>query len=138
MEKRIKYVKINGKGWYYVLQVKKWLFWKTINKFVKLEDVDEFLNKLKKVDDFNNKSLSKVIIDGWAVKNVYKDTGPACFIDFYQSYPFRRKSDNKSDILWDSNGALTPPIQIKTERLFGKECIEQPMKLRITIEQIEE
>ena len=121
-----------------MLQVKKWLFWKTINKFVKLEDVDEFLNKLKKVDDFNNKSLSKVIIDGWAVKNVYKDTGPACFIDFYQSYPVRRKSDNKSDILWDSNSALTPPIQIKAKRLFGKECIEQPMKLRITIEQIEE
>jgi hypothetical protein len=104
-----------------------------------LEDVDEFLNKLKKVDDFNNKSLSKVILDGWAVKNVYKDTGPTCFIDFYQLYPIRHTRYNKSEIVWgDSNGTLIPAMQIKTARLFGKECIEQPMKLRITIEQIGE
>jgi hypothetical protein len=104
-----------------------------------LEDVDEFLNKLKKVDDFNNKSLSKVILDGWAVKNVYKDTGPDYFINFYQSYPIRQENYNHNVILWgDGNGALTPPIRIKTKRLFGKECIEQPMKLRITIEQIDE
>lgn len=138
MEKRIKYVKING-VWYYVLQVKKWIFWKTINKFVKLEDAEEFLNKLKKVDDFNNKSFNKIILDGWAVKNVHKDTGPDCFINFYQSYPIKRKSNDRYTIIWDdSNGSLIPPIQMKTEKLFGYECIEQPMKLRITIEQIDE
>jgi hypothetical protein len=30
-----------------------------------------------------------------------------------------------------------PTMEIKTKTLFGKECFE-PMKLRITIEQIEE
>jgi hypothetical protein len=63
MKIRVKYVKQND-SWHYELQGKKWLFWKTINKFVKLEDVDEFLNKLKKVDDFNeslNNSGQKVI-----------------------------------------------------------------------------
>lgn len=56
MKMRVKYV-ING-SWRYVLQSKKWLFWKTIATFSTLENVEEFLNKLKKVDEFN-KSLNE-------------------------------------------------------------------------------
>lgn len=83
--------------------------------------------------------MNKIVCDGWAVKNVYKYTGSSCYIDFYQSYPVRLKTDDKSEIVWgDSYGTLIPAMQIKTSRLFGKECIEQPMKLRITIEQIGE
>jgi hypothetical protein len=64
MKMRVKYVKIKGKGWYYVLQVKKWLFWKTIATFSTLENAEDFVNTLKKVDDFNeslNYSGQKVI-----------------------------------------------------------------------------
>ena len=63
MKMRVKYV-ING-SWRYVLQTKNWLFWKTIAKFSTLENVEEFLNKLKKVDEFNeslNKSGIKIKI----------------------------------------------------------------------------
>lgn len=62
MKMRVKYT-LKG-SWRYVLQSKKWIFWKTIAKFSTLENVEEFINKLKKVDDFNeslNKSGQKVI-----------------------------------------------------------------------------
>lgn len=62
MKLRVKYA-LNG-SWRYVLQTKKWIFWKTIATFSPLENVEEFVKKLKKVDDFNeslNKSGQKVI-----------------------------------------------------------------------------
>ncbi len=62
MKMRVKYT-LNG-SWHYVLQTKKWIFWKTIAKFPTLENVEEFIKKLKKLDDFNeslNKSEQKVI-----------------------------------------------------------------------------
>lgn len=137
MERRIKYVyKKKNYSWYYAVQVKIWLFWKTIYTDGIFTNIQKFIDTLDQIDDFNSKSLSKVILNGWAVKNVYK-TGPSCLIDFYQSYPIRCKRDDKSEIVWgNNNGTLIPAMQIKTARLFGKECIEQPMKLRITIEQI--
>ena len=33
METRIKYIKTNKNGWCYAIQVKKWLFWKTIETY---------------------------------------------------------------------------------------------------------
>lgn len=139
MERRIKYVyKKKNNSWYYAVQVKRWLFWKTIYTDSIFTNIEKFIDTLDQIDEFNSKSLNKIVCDGWAVKNAYKYAGPSCYIDFYQSYPVRRESDNKSDILWDSNSGLLPVMQIKTARLFGKECIEQPMKLRITIEQIGE
>lgn len=140
MERRIKYVyKKKNNSWYYVVQVKRWLFWKTIYTDSIFTNVQKFIDTLDQIDEFNTKSLNKIVCDGWAVKNVYKYSDPSCYIDFYQSYPIKHESDIKSEILWaDSNGGGLPVMQIKTARLFGKECIEQPMKLRITIEQIGE
>lgn len=139
MERRIKYVyKKKNNSYCYAVQVKKWLFWKTIYTDFSLTNIEKFIDTLDQIDEFNNNSLNKIVCDGWAVKNLYK-SGPDCFIKFYQSYPSRRKIDDKFAIVWeDSNGFVTSPILFYTEKLFGKECIEQPMKLRITIEQIGE
>lgn len=52
MKIRIKYVKKNS-GWRYAIQVKKWIFWKTIETYTTWLGVNEFLNTLKKIDDFN-------------------------------------------------------------------------------------
>jgi hypothetical protein len=72
------------------------------------------------------------------VRNIYKNSGPSFSINFFESYPSRYKSDNKSEIIWqDINNCIVPAMEIKNTKLFGKECLE-PMKLRITIEQIEE
>lgn len=139
METRIKYIKKNN-SWYYAVQVKKWIFWKTLKLCITWHAVEEFFNEMEKIAVFNDKikSSKKIVYDGWAVRNVFKNSGPAYSIYFFKSHPNRRKSDNESEIIWeDCNGNIQPTIEIKNETLFGKECLE-PMKLRITIEQIEE
>lgn len=140
METRIKYIKTNKNGWCYAIQVKKWLFWKTVETYATFEGAERFLNVLKSIDDFNGKtkSLNKIVYDGWAVRNVYKNTGLGS-IKFFESHPSKRKSNvDKSKMIWtDINGVSIPTMDINIEELFGKECLE-PMKLRITIEQIEE
>lgn len=140
METRIKYIKTNKNGWCYAIQVKKWIFWKTIETYVTFEGADRFLNTLKEISDFNSKAKSsnKIVFDGWAVRNVFKHTGIAYSISFFKSYPSRRESDDNSEIIWeDFNGSCKPTMEIIAKKLFDKECLE-PMKLRITIEQIKE
>ena len=138
METRIKYIKKNN-AWYYAVQVKKWMFWKTLKLCSTWLEVEEFLNKMEKVDEFNSKTktLNKIVYNGWAVRNTYKITGISNAVNFFESYPNRRKSDD-SEIIWkDINDNRIPFMEIKTKKLFGKECLE-PMKLRITIEQMDE
>jgi hypothetical protein len=138
MERRIKYIKKNN-SWYYAIQVKKWIFWKTIKICSTWLAVNEFFNELEKIEEYNNKinPLNKIVYDGWAVRNVYKNTGIGYSIYFFKSLPSRRKNNDESEIIWeDCNGSITPTMEIKSKTLFGKECFE-PMKLRITIEQID-
>lgn len=140
METRIKYIKTTRNGWCYAIQVKKWLFWKTIETYTTFEGAERFLNTLKEIDDFNDKAKSsnKIVYDGWAVRNVYKNTGIGYSVNFFETYPSRRKTDEGSESIWtDINGSTVSTMEIKGKELFGKECLE-PMKLRITIEQIEE
>ena len=140
MKTRIKYIKQNMYEGYYAVQVKKLIFWKTIYTNTIFANVEKFIDKLAQIDEFNSKtkSLNKIVYDGWAVRNVFKHTGTAYSINFFESRPSRSKSDNESEIIWeDCNRNIVPTMEIKTKMLFGKECFE-PMKLRITIEQIEE
>lgn len=140
METRIKYVKKNN-SWYYAVQAKNWIFWKTLKLCDTWLAVENFFNELEKVDEFNRKtkSLSKIVYNGWAVRNVYGNTGISYSISFFNSSVHRRKhNDNTPEITWaDCNDNIVPAMEIKAEKLFGSECLE-PMKLRITIEQIEE
>lgn len=117
------------------------LFWKTLKLCSTWLEVDNFFIEMKKVDDFNSKtkSLNKIVYNGWAVRNVYKNTGSAFSLSFFNSSVHKRKhNDGVAEITWvDCNDNIVPTMEIKTKKLFGKECLE-PMKLRITIEQIEE
>lgn len=139
METRIKYIKKNN-SWYYAIQVKKLLFWKTLKLCSTWLEVDNFFIEMKKVDEFNNKtkSLNKIVCNGWAVRNVYKNTGSAFSISFFNSLVHKRNNNDTPEVTWaDCNDNIVPTMEINTKKLFGKECLE-PMKLRITIEQIEE
>ena len=139
METRIKYIKKKN-GWYYAIQVKKWIFWKTIYTDGIFTNIEKFIDTLAQIDDFNSKtkSLNKIVYNGWAVRNVYKNTGMSHALKFFESYPRKRKSNNgESEIIWlDTNDSSIPTMDIYISKLFNKECLE-PMKLRITIEQIE-
>jgi len=140
METRIKSIKKDNK-WYYAVQVKKCIFWKTIYTNTIFANVEKFIDTLGQIDEFNSKtkSLNKIVYNGWAVRNVYKNTGSASSISFFDSPVHERKHYNDaSERHWvDINDNTIPIMEIRTKKLFGKECLE-PMKLRITIEQIEE
>lgn len=140
METRIKYIKKNN-SWYYAVQVKKWIFWNTIYTDTIFANVEKFIGTLDQIDVFNSKTktLNKIVCDGWAVRNAYEGTDMGHSIKFFESYPSRSyKIDNKSEMIWaEINGNSIPTMDINLVELFGKECLE-PMKLRITIEQIEE
>ena len=85
METRIKYIKTERNGWCYAIQIKKWIFWKTIETYTSFEGAERFLNTLKEIDDFNDKAKSsnKIVYNGWAVRNVYENTGSAYSISFF-------------------------------------------------------
>lgn len=139
METRIKYIKTNKNGWCYAIQVKKWIFWNTIEAYTSFEGAESFLNRLKEIDEFNckTKSLNKIVYDGYAVRNVYK-SGLAHSIYFFNSSVHKRKYDVAPEITWaDCNDNIVPTMEIKSKTLFGKECLE-PMKVKITIEKMEE
>jgi hypothetical protein len=140
METRIKYIKKNNNKWCYAVQIKKWLFWKTIYTDSIFANIEKFIDTLAQIDEFNNKvkSSKELVFDGYAVRNVYKNGGPAYSISFFNSSVHQHKiTDSEPERTWaDCNDNIVPIMEIKTKTLFGKECLE-PMKLRITIEQIE-
>lgn len=141
METRIKYIKKNtaGEG-YYAVQIKKWLFWKTIYTNTIFANVENFIDTLSKIDEFNNKtnSLNKIVYNGYAVRNVYEHTGIGGFLNFFESYPTKCKSNCKSEMIWKGTSDGGPStMEIRAKKLFGQECLE-PMKVRITIEKMEE
>lgn len=142
METRIKYIKKNiaGEG-YFAVQVKKCIFWKTIYTNTIFANVEKFIDTLAQIDEFNSKTKSsnKIVYNGWVVRNVYKNSGQSALVSFFDT-PLRKRKNfgDTSEILWaDCNDNIIPKMEIRTKTLFGKECLE-PMKLRITIEQMEE
>jgi hypothetical protein len=57
MERRIKYIKKNS-GWYYAVQIKIWIFWKTIYTDGIFANIEKFIDTLEQIDDFNSKAKS--------------------------------------------------------------------------------
>lgn len=138
METRIKYIKKNT-GWWYAIQVKKWIFWKTIETHATFEDAERVLNTMKDIDGFNNKtkSLNKIVYEGYGVRDIFPSGGVHWRLGFFTTYPKKTKRMD-GGINWsDAYGDELSLINIKLPKLFGKECLE-PMKLRIIIEQIDE
>ena len=149
METRIKYIKTTRHGWCYAIQVKKWIFWKTIETYTTFEGAERFIDTLSKIDDFNSKtnssneivskSLNNIVYEGWAVRNIHNNGDLYSKVNFYTSYPSKKENSKLfNGTLWkDANGYIDPIVEIKGEEFFGEKCI-RPMKMRITIEQIEE
>ena len=142
METRIKYIKKNN-SWYYAIQVKKWIFWKTIKICSTWLAVNEFFNELEKIEEYNNKNnnpkpVNKVVYTGYGVRDIISNGMADWRLSFFTTYPKKTKRCSTGGLDWvDSQGHSLPLISINLPILFGKEGLE-PMKLRITIEQIEE
>lgn len=148
METRIKSIKKNN-VWYYAVQIKMWIFWKTIYTDFIFANVEKFIDTLSKIDDFNNKtnssneivskSLNNIVYEGWAVRNIHHNGDLYSKVNFYTSYPSKKENSKLfNGTLWkDANGYIDPIVEIKGEEFFGEKCLT-PMKMRITIEQIDE
>lgn len=141
METRIKYIKNNNTEGHYVVQVKKWLFWKTIYTNTIFANVENFIDTLAQIDELNSKSksLNKIVYEGWAVRNIHNNGDLYSKVNFYTSYPSKKENSKLfNGTLWkDADGYIDPIIEIKGEEFFGEKCLK-PMKMRITVEQIEE
>ena len=137
MDKRIKSI-IKNNTYCYNVQIRKCLFWRTVKTCITWQEVEETLEILEKIEVINNKlkSNNKLIYTGWAVRNISKKFGNYNHLEIFKCYPTKFNKDG--DVFWkDEYGSTFSDIQIKCEKLFGKECLE-PMKLRITIEEVEE
>lgn len=141
METRIKYVKKNN-SWYYAVQAKKWIFWKTLKLCDTWLAVEKFFDFLAKVEEYNDKnrepkSTNKVVYTGYGVRNVFRSGTSHGALSFFPSYPIKKEGPGGGIDWVGPHGDVLPLIKIRLPKLFGKEGLE-PMKLRITIEQIEE
>ena len=141
METRIKYIKKNNK-WFYAIQVKKWIFWKTLNLCDTWLAVEQFFDFLAKVEEYNDKnsgpkSVNKVVYTGYGVRSVFPSGQSHGSLGFFTAYPKKIEGKDRG-IDWSGpHGDVLPLVDIRLPKLFGKEYLE-PTKLRITIEQIEE
>ena len=141
METRIKYIKKNNK-WFYAIQVKKWIFWKTLNLCDTWLAVEQFFDFLAKVEEYNDKNsgpkpVNKVVYTGYGVRSVFPSGQSHGSLGFFTAYPKKTEGKDRG-IDWSGpHGDVLPLVDIRLPKLFGKECLE-PMRVRITIEQIEE
>ena len=131
MDIRIRVKKLRHEIVYYV-QVKRFLFWKTLAYGTTFKEIENIIEDLKKVNEINNPKNKKVVFGGWMARNQYENTGISSIIDVYSEYPEYKRSDDKKTIYWSGNQIAT----IKTrQQLFGEIGLE-PHKVKITIEKL--
>lgn len=116
----------------YSVQVKRCLYWKTVNTTSNLDSAAEIVENLKKMEEINKTNEDKIVCIGWMARNQYENTGISSVIDVYSEYPEYKRSDNKKTIYWSGNQIVS--IKTKTH-LFGEIGLE-PRKIKITIEKL--
>lgn len=122
----------------FAVQIRKSLFWKTLMKTNTIESAERIVKSIKNVDELNNKNNNpKIIVDGWAVRNIY-NSGVSHNLGFFRNYPTRTRNA-ENEIFWidSDNNTSFPFIEIHAKSLFNKDNLT-PTKLRITIEEIED
>lgn len=122
----------------YKVQVKRGLFWKTLEKYVHLEDAIAFADNLKTMDEYNNPKPKNPTLSfiGYGVRNNYATTGIAYNMDIYAEYPTCKRGSypcKQEDIFWSGGTQL---MTIHSKKLFDDLGLE-PRKYKITIERID-
>jgi thymidylate synthase len=122
----------------YKVQVKRGLFWKTVEKYVHLEDAIKFADNLKKMDEYNNPKPKNptYTFTAWATRNYDKRTGPYRCLGVFTNLP--EKKNTEYGLQWHSDReGYIPFMEIRLEKLFGKENISDPTRVKVTIEKID-
>ena len=118
----------------YCVQVKRFLFWKTVNISESLDSAMESYDSLIKMDGINNppkEENESVVMYGWIVRNQYNSTGISRTLHVYSDYPIYKNYKN-GDICWSGNEICDI---LTSEKLFGDLGLE-PSKIKITIEKL--
>lgn len=132
MKVRIREKSVNN-AIHYCVQVKRCLFWKTVNISESLDSAMEIYDSLIKMDGINNppnKETESIVMYGWMVRNQFCNSGIAKTLNVYSDYP-RYKSYN-GDIYWSGNEIANI---LSSENLFGDLGLE-PGNIKITIEKL--
>ena len=122
----------------YVVQVRRFLRWKTMLEVSNLETAKQKVGELKAMDEYNKPKPKHPTLSliGYGVRNNYGTTGIAYNLSVYEEYPTCKRGEypcKKEDIFWDGGRQL---ITIHTKTLFGDLGLE-PHKYRITIEKLD-
>ena len=122
----------------YCVQVKRFLFWKTVNISESLDSAMESYDSLIKMDGINNpppptppkEENETVVMYGWMVRNQYT-SGIAKTLNVYSNTPTYSRN-RFGDICWSGNEIAYIPT---SKNLFGDLGLE-PSKIKITIEKL--
>ena len=120
---------------HYCVQVKRCLFWKTVNISESLDSAMEIYDSLIKMDGINNppqpnEETESVVMYGWMVRNQYT-SGIAKNLNVYSDNPTYYRN-RFGDICWSGNEIAYIPT---SKNLFGDLGLE-PSKIKITIEKL--
>lgn len=120
---------------HYCVQVKRCLFWKTVNISESLDSAMESYDSLIKMDGINNppqpiEETESVVMYGWMVRNQYT-SGIANTLNVYSNNPTYRRN-RFGDICWSGNEIAYIPT---SKNLFGDLGLEHS-KIKITIEKL--
>lgn len=121
----------------YAVQVKRFLFWKTLATYVDENVAISEANKLKTIKLYNETKQEKIEYEMWAVRDKYSD----CYsenVSMYHEYPeccVHGKKDTTMTgyVTWRSDNR--EKLTLRTKSLFNSKCYE-PMKVKVTIEKI--
>lgn len=117
----------------YIVQVKRFLRWKTVSSQISIEDAIKDARELRKMEEFNRNedTTHKTTFVVWGVRNQMK-WGPTNSLYFFKDIPvYKRDNITKENIIWHG----TEIGQLRTENLFGDLGLE-PRKYKITIEKL--
>lgn len=120
---------------HYCVQVKRCLFWKTVNISESLDSAMEIYDSLIKMDGINNppqpnEETESVVMYGWMVRNQYT-SGISKTLNVYSNTPTYYRN-RFGDICWSGNEIAYIPTG---KNLFGDLGLE-PSKIKITIEKL--
>ena len=131
MKVRIREKRVIKSGVSYCVQVKRGLFWKTIETTNVLDDAIKIVDDLKRMDKVNNPQGKQVVMNGWMVRDQFR-SGIGHKLNVYSDKPTYKKNVDLDMIYWDGNEIAS----IATEsNLFGDTGLE-PRRVKITIEKL--
>lgn len=121
----------------YAVQVKRFLFWKTLATYTDVNVATSEANKLKNIKLYNETKQEKIEYEVWAVRDKFSDSYSQK-VNMYCEYPEccvhgKKDTTMAGSVTWRSDNGEKLTLRIKS--LFNSKCYE-PMKVKVTIEKI--